>query len=329
MKFYKSFLILFILLVSCQRNSLDIDTSKIQLYINFFDVNKVFQNASLNEIDSIHASLKSKHGDIYLYELEMNLQLPANDSMFAEAIYSFYNNEYILSIQEAVEEIKITSLESETIEAFKRMKHHFPKNEPPKDILYINKLFSEIQVNDSALSIGLENYIGSEHELLNNIPNDQLYQWQKDRMNSDYISRDLVLKWVQVHQFEEIDENLIQHIIQAGKILYTLKAAFPNHSDAFILRYNQEQFKIAEENEKHFWDYLIKENLLFQNNIREKNNFLNEGPYTIGLPEKVPDRMGQFLGYQMVKNYIRKHKKLSLPELLNTNYNEILQAYEL
>lgn len=331
MKFYNSFLILFIIFSSCQRNNLDIDTSDITLNVGFHDVDSLFQNADLAATDSIHHHLISKFGDIYLFEVEMNLQLSASDSLFSFALHNFYNNEYIQSIYAAIAELKgdISTQELKTVEAFKRLKFHFPSYSPPTNIIYINKLFSEIQVGDSVLSIGLENYIGPSHDLLKNIPNDQLHQWQKDRMDPSFIARDMVLKWIQVNLFEAMDENLIKHIIQAGKILYVLKAAFPHESDAFILRYSDEQFAVAAENEQHFWNYLVTENLLFQNNIREKNNFLNEGPHTIGLPEKVPDRMGQFLGFQMVKNFVKKHKALSLPELLSIDYNEILQAYEI
>ena len=331
MKFFNSFLILFIIFSSCQRNTLDIDTSGITIDMRFFDIDSVYQSVDLPTADSIHHELISKFGDIYLFEVEMNLQLPATDSLISYALHNFYNNEYIQSIYTAITELKddIATQEQKTIEAFKRLKFHFPTFSPPTNVIYINKLFSEIQVGDSVLSIGLENYIGPSHDLLKNIPNDQLHQWQKERMEPAFIARDMVLKWIQVNLFEAIDENLVRHIIQAGKILYVLKAAFPNNSDAFVLRYSDEQFAVALENEEHFWNYLVKENLLFQNNIREKNNFLNEGPHTIGLPEKVPDRMGQFLGFQMVKNYIKKHKALSLSELISLNYKEILQAYEI
>jgi len=39
--------------------------------------------------------------------------------------------------------------------------------------------------------------------------------------------------------------------------------------------------------------------------------------------------MGQYLGYQMVKGYIRQNKVLTLPELLEVDYNTILQTYEI
>ena len=55
---------------------------------------------------------------------------------------------------------------------------------------------------------------------------------------------------------------------------------------------------------------------------------LNDGPFTIGLPEKGPDRLGQFLGWRMIQIYMEKND-ISLEALVKVPYNEILQAYEI
>ena len=56
-------------------------------------------------------------------------------------------------------------------------------------------------------------------------------------------------------------------------------------------------------------------------------NLLNEGPYTIGLPQESPDRMGRFLGYRIVKQYIDQEQP-TLQVLLDTPYHQILKKYE-
>ncbi|HLV41767.1 MAG TPA: hypothetical protein VKY37_05785, partial [Brumimicrobium sp.] len=63
--------------------------------------------------------------------------------------------------------------------------------------------------------------------------------------------------------------------------------------------------------------------------MRSRTNFLNEGPKTVGLSDDAPDRIGQFLGYRIVKGYMDKNKALSLSELLDVKYNIILQTYEI
>ena len=71
----------------------------------------------------------------------------------------------------------------------------------------------------------------------------------------------------------------------------------------------------------------MDENLLFDSNEKNRAYLINNGPYTIGLPEESPDRMGQFLGYQIVRNYVLS-ENLSLLELIDLKYNTILKTYQ-
>ena len=57
-------------------------------------------------------------------------------------------------------------------------------------------------------------------------------------------------------------------------------------------------------------------------------NMLGEGPFTPGLPEKGPDRLGQYLGWQMVRAF-NNDKEMKLSDLMKVPYNTILQAYEI
>ncbi|MGJ8661893.1 MAG: hypothetical protein ACSHXL_07635, partial [Bacteroidota bacterium] len=86
--------------------------------------------------------------------------------------------------------------------------------------------------------------------------------------------------------------------------------------------------KWAKENEFSFWSYLVKEKMLFRINETESINMLSPGPFTVGLPEKGPDRLGQFLGWQIVRKYMEKNN-VTLKQLQEIPYNKILQAYEI
>ena len=89
---------------------------------------------------------------------------------------------------------------------------------------------------------------------------------------------------------------------------------------------SEDQYNWAISNEMKFWKYLMDENLLFDSNEKNRAYLLNNGPYTIGLPEESPDRMGQFLGYKIVLNYTQ-NKDLALKELLYTDYKTLLKSY--
>ena len=127
---------------------------------------------------------------------------------------------------------------------------------------------------------------------------------------------------------DEPKGSLIEQVIHWGKIIYLTEAAIPDASKHLIMRYEENDLEWAMKNEFGFWKYLVNEKLLFK--IDELNiiNMLKEGPFTPGLPERGPDRLGQYLGWQMVKQYVES-KEVPLKELSDIPYNDILQNYEI
>ena len=116
-------------------------------------------------------------------------------------------------------------------------------------------------------------------------------------------------------------------MIRWGKLLVILDLLLPEQSMATKLRYEQKAYEWAVASESKFWEYLVEQQLLFKTDQELNMNLLNEGPYSIGLPQESPDRMGRFLGYQIVKQYLDAQQP-SIQELINTPYNRILQKYQ-
>jgi len=334
MKFGNRFIIfslIILILSACSQNPLLVDISNSAVKVEFVKVDSMYgASKSLEDFKRNHDSLKSILGELYMYEVSMNLK-QSDTTTFPKGLQAFYSSKYVRSIENEKKSIqeKVKIQKQAVQDAFKYFNVHFPSAPVPNRIAFMNKMFSNVHSSDDCITVGLENYLGPENEVIKGIPSDQLYQWQKQAMNVSFLSRDILLSWIQAHLFEEMDESLAKHIVQAGKVLYILKATFPESSDAFILRYTDEDWKWAINNELPFWNYIVKEELLFENNPRDKANLLNEGPYTIGLPEKGPDRLGQFLGFQMVNQFMEQNKELPLQELLTVDYNKILQSYEI
>jgi len=324
------FISLLLILASCSGNRLNVDISQTAVDQDFYYVDGLLSNVSKQELTANHAMLQKKLGSLYMYEWRQNLRMNSSDSI-ENKIYQFYNAEYIKDLEKSKNELipKIMKKENRITDAFRYFTFHFKSAPLPYRVIYMNKLFSNIHCSDSAITIAPESYLDSESEIISSIPKNQLYEWQKNRMDLQYLERDIAFNWIQVQLFDEIDKQLAQHIIQAGKILYATNACFPEAEESYILRYSEQDWNWAEQNEDLTWDHLVKEQLLFKNNRRDKANFLNAGPTTVGLPDESPDRMGQFLGYKMVKGFMEENKKVSLQELLKIDYNKILQSYEI
>jgi len=53
--------------------------------------------------------------------------------------------------------------------------------------------------------------------------------------------------------------------------------------------------------------------------------FIDDGPFTAPFTEDSPARTGAWLGWQIVRSYMKKHPDVKLPELLrNQDYQGIL-----
>ncbi len=325
------FISLSVILCSCSKNRLNVDISQTAtIDQEFYYVDDLLNNVSKENLAANHSMLKKELGSIYLYEWRQNLRMNSSESI-VNKIHQFYDTEYIKDLEKSKKELipKIVEKEDKISDAFRYFKFHFDSAPLPHKLIYMNKLFSTINCSDSAVTIAPESYLNPETKIISSIPKNQLYEWQKERMDLQYLERDIAFNWIQMHLFDEIDKQLAQHIIQAGKILYITNACFPVAEERYILRYSDKDWTWAEQNEDLTWDYLVKEQLLFKNNRKDKANFLNAGPTTVGLPDESPDRMGQFLGYKMVKGFMEENKEVSLQELLKIDYNNILQSYEI
>jgi hypothetical protein len=314
----------------CKSNPLDVELTNSNIAIQYINADNQLYGHSMEDVQKNTKSLENQLGNLFIYELSQNIRQNLDDSAY-RAIYNFYNTEYISDLEKEKSKLfqELPKHELKMNTAFKYLRYHFGDSLLPQNIFYLNKLFSQVSCSENSIAIGLENYISPATHVIESVPNSELYQWQRDRMNIEYLERDVLLSWIQVQLFNKIDAKLAEHIIQAGKILYVLNATFPKEEDAYILRYAKDQYDWALKNESAVWNYLVEQQMLFKTDMRTRTNFLNEAPKTVGLSDDAPDRMGQFLGYRIVKGYMNKNKALSLPELLDVKYNIILQTYEI
>ncbi len=118
-------------------------------------------------------------------------------------------------------------------------------------------------------------------------------------------------------------------MIQWGKVYFILHAIDPDLPEHIVLRYQKQKYKWCLNNEDKVWKYIVSQSLVFSKNERDISNFINDGPFTPGLPEKGPDRLGQYIGFKMVSNFMDNHENKTLSDLLNTPYNTILQEYQI
>ena len=319
------------LTLSCGRNPLDVDPSETKVEISFYNIDSLLMHSDSAELANVHADLKKNITELYEYQVGYCLQIGnVNDSSFIASLLEYKRDTFIqkLEAELAATFTNTSKYRQEITTGFKYLKTHLPKVKTPNSIGFMNSLFaSNAFSTQEEIGIGMERYLGAKSPSVQRLPSEPFYSWVKEGMEVKYLERDAMASWIMTHIVEDVDGNLAEKMIRWGKILYLTEAAYPNKEKQIILRYTDEGYQWAIDNEAFLWKYLIDEPLLFKLDETISQNMLSDGPFTPGLPEKGPDRLGQYLGWRMVKNFMES-TNTSFEDLLKMPYNEILQAYE-
>lgn len=124
---------------------------------------------------------------------------------------------------------------------------------------------------------------------------------------------------------DENNTTMLDLMIMEGKVLYFLDQVLPKTDDCIKIRYNQDQMDWCRNNESMIWAYYIQHNLLYEKDFTRYHNFIDEAPKTNAFKDSAP-RTTQYIGWQIVRNYMEQNK-CSIAELFaNTDSQAILQA---
>ena len=329
--FYFSLLLFF--LVSCSHNRLDIDVSKSKLEIPFVNLDSLLVHTNKSDISVVFDKYAGASDGVLAYQLVHCLGIGGfKDSSSLNRIEVFRNDPYIKRLESNISQTFLfkNDIQNQIIDGFKHLAYHLPSQNFPIQIFYLNSLFvSNVYCTDSELGIGLERYLGPNTDVIKELPSQEFFQWMKDGMLKEYIPRDVLAEWIATNVVPEEEGTFAEKMIRWGKIIYLTEAAFPEIDKHVLFRYTKNGYAWADHNEASIWKYIVNQNLLFSKNERDHANFLHEGPFTVGLPEKSPDRLGQYLGWKIVHEFMQKNESVSISKLIKMPYNTILQSYEI
>lgn len=326
-----SLLVLLIGLFSCKQDPYEVDLTRVKHKVVYQNLDSAFRYANINAQTQLIKELLHKDFDLTQFCFPYCLQVSTQtDSAFLTGLNRVHKQPYnrqiflVLDKRDKWRSRTFTQIEA----GLKRLRALAPKAPVATGVYFTYTQFAASAYSSSkSIVIGQERYLGAEHPLISQLPAQQFYGWIKEGMAPEYATTDALLSWLSTNLLKPTDENLASEMIRWGKLLAILEIISPEVPTHDILRYTATDFDWASKAERGFWDYLVEQQYLFKSDQELLMNLLNEGPYTIGLPQESPDRMGRFLGYRMVKQYIEANSP-SIPNLLKTPYHQILKKYE-
>lgn len=199
---------------------------------------------------------------------------------------------------------------------FKHIKYYKPLFKTPRVLTLTNGVDyrNKIIVNDSLVLISLDCYLGKDHRFYQSFP-----RYIATNLSSNQIISDLAEEYAKQNIFQPKRRTFLEDMIFFGKQLYFKDLMIPFESDAQKIGYSQEQLDWAIANEAQIWSYFIEKELLYSTDPKLASRFLALAPFSKFYKEidnESPGRIGQFIGWQIVKFYA-KNNDTSPMEILN------------
>jgi uncharacterized protein YjaZ len=211
---------------------------------------------------------------------------------------------------------QIPALEQDLTLAFKHYLHYYPGAQIPRIYSYVSggDYDYPVQFADSVMLIGLDNYLGTGFKPY---VSDGLPIYRISRMTSAHVTPDCMKVLDRITYPEQLPGNtLLEQMIDAGKRLLFLDAMIPATEDRFKIGYSKEQYDWIVKHEANVWAAIIENRMLYTTDGKLIRSFMADGPFTAEFSKDAPSRLGEWLGWQIVRKYFDNHPDVRLQEVM-------------
>jgi len=240
-----------------------------------------------------------------------------SDSVMIAVLNQRFSNPSIDTLAREVSRIfgEGSALESDLHTAYSNLRYYYPEFEVPEIQTVATGLEYDLYVSDSLVVIGLDYFLGpdAKYRPLG------LYNYMLQRYIPEAIVPSIMLLYgisTDFNQSDLSDKTMLADMITYGKAFYFAKHMLPCTPDSVLISYTTEEITGTRENEEIIWAHFVENNLLFETNHEIKKKYLEERPKTFEIGEKAPGRIGRWLGWQIIREYMDRYPETTLPELM-------------
>lgn len=273
------------------------------------------------------------YGDFYRIYIEDILQgAPVTDPRLPMVLHRFVLDPDWSAAQQAADSV-LGDLEPQRVlfeKGFTRLKAHFPDSLSPRVVAFNSGYNYGLYPTDSVLGVGVEWFIGKDHPVIGYLAPESFPMYMKQRMVPEMLVPSALKGWLLVHYTRPVDgADLLAHLVETGKAMALLDALLPETEPHLKLAFTKEQLAWCEANEYEVWKALVAKDQLFSKKGEDIGRWMNDGPFTNGLPRESPGHLGEWIGLCMVQSYMKANPKTTYAQLFALqDHNAVLRAYK-
>lgn len=302
-------LVLLLVFNACKEsNQIEKEISKVDIDFKVERFDLEFAKATSEDLPKLKAD----------YPFLFSERIP--DSVWVERINDSLQKELSHEVEKTYDNFDDVHEDIESL--FQHLKYYDKTFKVPRvitvtsDVDYRNKTI----VTDTIVLISLDTYLGTDHHFYEGIQ-----RFLTSNMKRTQIVSDLAANYSEGYIFQNKPKTLLDDMVYFGKQLYFKDKMIPFKSDAEKIGYSQEQIDWAQANESEIWRYFIERELLFSTDNSLAGRFIADAPFSkfyLELDSESPDKIGQYLGWQIVRSYM-KNNDVPFMEMLQKDADEI------
>lgn len=319
-----------IILFSCGHDAApDVSNIKVNASIERFD--RDFFAADTNHIEEGLDAVQKKY-PYFFNDFIQNIVIggttdTTHDLPVIFNAYIAHSRPLFDSVQKAFS--SMSAIESQLQKGFQYIKYYFPSYPLPKPVAYTGLIGDPaVALTKDAIAIGLQMYLGKNFSAYNTPEAiDKFPQYISRRFDPIYIPVNCIQNIaLDIYPEKLQGQSLIEQMIEKGKQWYMTDKFLPGVADSLKTGFKQSQLDWCKNNEGLVWNYIIQNNDIYTTEPAIIQIFIGEAPKTDGMPDAAPGNIGQWIGWQIVKNYADKNSSVSLPQLLQKDAKKIFEG---
>ena len=217
---------------------------------------------------------------------------------------------------------------SELKKAFTFYKYYFPERNIPEIVTMVAPFRAFHPCSEHFLGISLDMYLGADFSPYYS-PDLEFPQYQINKMKSDFMVSNAMKAWL-LSEFDEpqTGSKFLDYIMYHGKITYALDVLLPQVQDSLKMGYIAGQIEFCKNQEYQIWDNIISNKLLYSSDLYAFRGYLGDGPFSSGpgVPKESPPKIGEYIGWKIVKAYMKKKPETDLETLFKLPAQTILDV---
>ncbi len=332
----KSQIILFItfslFLVSCNKgcygNKLDVNVESIPVQLNYarFDL-ELIQCKNSADIDHLRLKYPAFYND-YVFKV-MRFAPVENDSFCTAKMLDLAANVDFRNLFDSTQKVfqDDAIFRAGLTDAMKHFKYYFTNDSVPQFITFNSFFMYQNIVGDDYIGIGLDMYLGKDYVYYTDSRLD-FPRYLIEKFNKNFLIRNTLKYFIEQH-FEIVPSNIfIERAVQQGKIYFLLDALCPEMPDSIKIQYSLDQLNWMKLVEKEMWVDFVNRKVLFSKSAFDNDKYFTDGPFTNApsVSRDSPPRVGEWLGWQIVKKYMDTHSNVTVKQLMDEK--DLMKIYK-